>query len=393
MVGVGRLVAVGVLSLLAGAQVVRQAMVDAPTGNPAMAAAAWPGHPAVIFRFAMDRIGQRAAAGQAPDDADIQIILAAAKKAPLSTEPFLVRGVAAQVAGNDRVAGAAFAAAKRRDPRSLPTRYFLASYYERTGNARQGLEEISALLRLVPGSVDAVAPQLAAYARRPESRGAVKSLLLAHPELEPAILGTLAKDARNADLVLALSEGASGSPASRDWQARLVNSLVADGQYDKAQALWAAFADIPRAAIAQSAIFNADFADTSAPPPFNWLLASVPAGVAEYAEGGGLHIVYYGREPATLASQVVRIKPGRYRLAMPGARGAKGAKALSWKLLCLPDRKLLVDIPLDRQSSGPFEVPASGCRAQQIELVGSLQEMPETADLTVARLTVSESGR
>jgi hypothetical protein len=338
----------------------------------------------------MDRIGLRAVAGQPPEDADVEAILAVAHKAPLAPEPYLVRGVAAQVEGEERLAGRAFVQAQRRDPRSLPARYFLAAHYERTGNVRQGLEEISALLRLVPSSVEAVSPQLAAYARQPNARPAIKSLLRAHPELEPAILGTLAKDGANADLILALSEGRRGTPESRDWQARLVGSLVSDGRYDKAQALWASFSAVPLSSLGQSPIFNPDFAEQPAPPPFNWALVSSPAGVAEYVEGGGLHIVYYGREPASLASQLLRLRPGRYRLAVQVGAGSKGSKALVWKLACLPGRTTLLEVPLDGDGRGEFEVPARGCDAQQLELAGLMQEMPETVDMTIDRLSLSE---
>ena len=386
----GLAIAVAVLALFGAIQVVRQAAVSA--GTSGTAAALWPGHPEVVFHSAMERIGQRAAAGRPPDEVDVQLILSTARKAPLAPEPFLVRGVSAQVAGKEMVAGTAFIEAQRRDPRSLPARYFLASYYERAGNVRQGLEQISALLRMVPTGVQAVAPQLAEYARRPEARPAIRSLLQAHPELEPAILGTLAQDARNADLILALAAGAGGTPARRDWQARLVSSLVADGQYDKAHALWRAFARIPAEAITRSPIFNAEFAKGPAPAPFNWSLASSAAGVAEYARDGGLHVVHYGREPATLATQVILLKPGRYRLAMTAPGSAEGAKGLAWKLVCLPDRKQLLQLTLDGPRDRPFEVPSSACRAQQIELVGSLEEIPQTADVTISRLAIAEIG-
>ena len=60
------------------------------------------------------------------DRRPLPIIDDAAGKVPLAPEPFLVRGVQAELAGNSQLAAQAFAAAEWRDPRSLPARYFLA---------------------------------------------------------------------------------------------------------------------------------------------------------------------------------------------------------------------------------------------------------------------------
>ena len=216
-------------------------------------------------------------------------------------------------------------------------------------------------------------------------------MLKAHPELEPAILGTLAKDSNNVDLILSLADRGR-SLGSQDWQTRLVGSLVADGRFDKAQALWARFGLVPASEMDRSQIFNRQFAQLDAPPPFNWSLTSTAAGVAEYAEGGGLHVVYYGRETTVLASQVLRLPPGRYRLATQVNGGGDAAKTLGWKIVCLPGRTPQLESPLYVAGGSSFVVPASGCSAQQIELTGTMSEMPQVVDLTVGQVSLAETG-
>ena len=65
-------------------------------------------------------------------------------------------------------------------------------------------------------------------------------MLRGHPQLEPLLLNALAADASNERLVLSLWSGRGGETA-RGWQERLLNSLVAAGQYDRARAAWTKF--------------------------------------------------------------------------------------------------------------------------------------------------------
>src|SRR5438445_6063984 len=97
--------------------------------------------------------------------ATFSIINDAAIKAPLAPEPFLVRGVQTELNGNSNVAAQAFAAAERRDPRSVPARYFLADIFYRAGDPRRTLDQIGALARLTPNGPETIAPYLAAYAK------------------------------------------------------------------------------------------------------------------------------------------------------------------------------------------------------------------------------------
>src|SRR6185437_12616001 len=158
---VRRLIVV-VVALLLAVQVVRSAAVTAlATVHPETAAKFWARHPSVEISLGLARIGRAARERKTIDQNVFAMIDDAAVKSPLSPEPFLVRGVQAQTAGDAEAARLAFLAAQSRDPRSLPAAYFLADYYFRAGDALPGLQQTVLLARLSPGGPTAVAPFVA----------------------------------------------------------------------------------------------------------------------------------------------------------------------------------------------------------------------------------------
>ena len=389
----GRAIIVVALALLAALMVIRSAFVAAyASRNPSMAAVVWSGHPSVIFATRLGEVGQMAAAGQSVDEALVDLLLTASRKDPLAPEPFLVRGVEAQVAGNPALAAQAFLAASDRDPRSVAAHYFLADHYLKTNQVRLGLGEISTLARLVPQSLDGIAPYLAAYARSPGGASEVELMLRGHPELEPLLLNALASDAGNERLALSLWSG-RGSESARGWQVRLLNSLVDAGHYDRARAAWMRFSP---ASPQRGELVDPGFTGRAL-PPFGWILTSGPAGVAE-SEGGQLHILYYGRDNLVLASQLLTLKPGSYRLSMRVGGASPAAKSLAWTIRCLPSPSEIAAIGLAGAGKGQalaarFVVPPSGCVAQRLELAGTAPELPEQSDVTIAELRLDSEVR
>src|SRR5436305_8872594 len=140
-----------VLTMLVAVQVIRNAAVAAfAEQSPASAFRAWPTHPAAELALGMTEIGTAAHERRPVGPATFAIIDNAAVKAPLAPEPFLVRGVQAELDGNPELAARAFTAAEWRDPRSLPARYCLADLFYRSGDPPRTLEPIGALARLFP---------------------------------------------------------------------------------------------------------------------------------------------------------------------------------------------------------------------------------------------------
>ncbi len=363
--------------------VVRVALVQSYADrDPSKAAKIWPGHPAAILGSGLADIGAMAAAAKPVDPALVKRLLAASAKAPLAPEPFLVRGVEAQLEGDQQLALRAFLAARERSPRTIAARYFLADHYLKAGAVGPGLAEISVLARLVPQSLPTMAPFLATFARSPGAAPQVKQVLRTHPQLEPTLLETLSADPANVDLILALWSGRSGEQA-RTWQGRLLAQLVAAGRYPQAHDAWARFTG---AAAEPGQLFDPEFRKPTL-PPFGWTLASGPAGVAEPDAAGRLHVLFYGRDDLVLASQLLTLEPGRYRLSMVANGTSTTSDSLQWTLSCLPASSQIFQIRLDfaGPAFGSFSVPMVDCPAQRLELSGTAPEFPEQADVTIGQ--------
>src|SRR4029078_4582807 len=85
-------------------------------------------------------------------------------------------------------------------------------------------------------------------------------------------------------------------------------------------------------------IFDAGFSNPAPPPPFNWTLTSSTVGLAERQSGGKLHVIFYGQEDGVLASQLLVLAPGTYRLAMRVTGGGAQLRSLRWSLTCAKAR-------------------------------------------------------
>lgn len=386
MMAKGRVAAALLLSLLLGFLIVRQALVQAyAKEDPNRAALLYPGHPDIVLEMGLAAVGEAAAAGRNVERSLTDPLIASTAKAPLAPEPFLVRGVAARLAGDEALAGEAFRAAMIRNPRSVATRYFLADHYVATNQAREGLAEISALARLVPQSVPRLVPYLAIYAAQPAAAPQVKAMIRREPQLESALLNELAGKPENAELLLYLWSGRSGAEAS-GWQSRMVNGLVEAGRYDQAKKAWSRFTRLPSK---PDELFDPQF-EARTLPPFGWNLVSGPSGVAEPDGSGRLHVLYYGRDNLTLASQQLTLPPGRYSLSMRVDGAQPTSRSLAWTVTCLPLAGQIASISLDRAANGQnisiaFDVPAT-CPAQRLDLVATALEFPEKAEVTVSRL-------
>ena len=138
-------------------------------------------------------------------------------------------------------------------------------------------------------------------------------------------------------------------------------------------------------------LFDPEFAGSKAPPPFNWTLLSNASGLAEGQAGGRLHVIYYGRDNASLVSQTLTLGPGRYRLGFQVEGGSPGLSSLAWKLTCLPSKQAVLILPLPapgKPGAGDFNI-GSACPAQLLELSGSPPDFPQTVDVTIKELSLA----
>lgn len=382
---IARRIIAAAATLLVALLVVRNAAVEAfATGKPALAAKFWPSHPRTEISQAMTAIAEAARAGRpVPQSVFAQMNDAAAKE-PLAPEPFLVRGVQAQLGGDWAGAQRAFEAAQWRDPRSLPAAYFLADRYFRAGNVAGGLRETAALVRLSPTGAAAVAPYLAAYAGSPANWPALKALFRTNPQLAEPTLIALASNAATAPAVLALADPRENAREAQ-WLAPLLNTLTGAGRYQEARAIWAQRTGVRLRQ--DQLLYDASFTDKSSPPPFNWELNSSTVGLAERQMGGRLHVVYYGQEDGFLATQLMLLPLGTYRLTMQLLGDAARARALSWSIWCGQAGQPAASVTLDVVAARGwrFEVP-EGCSAQWLKLGGASGDVSQQSDVTIAGL-------
>lgn len=378
-------------AVLLAVQIVRNsAVAQFAEFAPATASRFWPGHPAAELSSAMTDIGRSARVGRSVGGDVFAKIDAAALKAPLAPEPFLVQGVRAQLAANGAAALQAFSAAQRRDPRSMPAAYFLADYFFRSNQPIEGLKQIALLARLSPTGIQALAPYVAAYAQNRANWPQIRQLFQSEPMIEEPVLVTLATNPGSVDTVLALA-GAADRSATSQWLPTALRTLADAGQYARARSIWAQFSG---ARVGPGTwLYDARFADATAPPPFNWSLTSSTVGVAERQRGGRLHVLFYSQEDGVLASQLLVLPPGNYRLSMNLSGDLQHASSMLWSIRCDKAPNGIGEVTLDVAAARGwnFQVPA-GCAAQWLELSGRSSDIPQPADLTIQSLKLERAG-
>lgn len=381
-----------VAAVLLAIQVVRNAAVEALAElEPAQAARLWPSHPSVELSLGMLGIGRSSRAGAPVTPSSIATIDKAALKSPLAPEPYLVHGVQAQLAGRGAAARRDFVAAQWRDPRSLPAAYFLADYDFRNGRPIEGLKQAAILARLSPGGPTAIAPYVAAYAQRRENWPQIRVLFRSEPEMEGNVLAAMAANVGNADAVLALADSSQRKPDS-PWLKVLLRGLVDDGQYGRARSVWASVSGVPAAS--GSLLYDPGFSAAGAPPPFNWDLTSSTIGLAERQPGGRLHVLFYGQPDGVLASQLLLLSAGAYRLQMQLSPGATHPETLSWSVRCANSSEPFARAGVEPASAKgwTFLVPL-GCDAQWLELSGRSGDIAQQSDATIGGLRLNRVGR
>ncbi len=328
-------------------------------------------------------------------------VMAAAPLAPLAPEPPLFHGLRLLSLGRDREAARFLGEAARRDPRSRIVRLVLLDLYLRSGQPGPAAGEIRVLLRLVPGSGRVLVPELARLARDPRTGGALAGALQGDPLMD-RVLEHLVQQHANPALVLSLA-GRSGSLMRGDdtslWRRRLLTALVIRGEFERARSIWRRFNRIPEGG-APALLYDPRFENLPGGPPFDWELNATTNGYSGFAPGPSLEVEYYGRENADLASQLLTLSPGTYRLAFQVRRdGEATGGQLAWRVACHGSNSPLLDLRLAEIAEAPraqgasFTVPPANCNAQWIRLVGIAGEVPGDLSVSISRLSLQRINR
>ncbi len=393
-------IAAGALLTAVGALwVVKTSAVDASVRRaPALAAAFAPGHPQAQLALASAQLD--IGTGEVPDEAR-RAALAALARAPLSEDPFLISGLAAIEAGRVQQGEALLEEARRRNPRLRAARLFLLDRYLRTNRIDEAGQEIVALRRLVPGVAEALAPQLAQMVRDERTGASLIRLLGRDTGLQQAVLSNLAQNGADPDLILRIANAAPPSAptaAGLPWQRQLLGLLIERGELGRALRLWRSFAGLP-AGPDEKGVHDGRFQHLPGADPFNWALYSGSAAVSERSRAPALDVQYFGRETVDLASQMMVLRPGRYRLRFRVEGSAKGDDSrLAWRVFCRGNNASpILDVPLrevgaaPREMGGEFTVPAS-CNGQWLRLQGIAGEFPSTQTASISDVAVVPAG-
>jgi hypothetical protein len=221
----------------------------------------------------------------------------------------------------------------------------------------------------------------------------LREVLMGDPIMQRAVLEHLAGAGTDPKVVLSLAPPQAAGGAAPVWQGRLLQSVIDRGDLREARALWAELAGVDPAKL-QPGVYDGRFQRLPGPPPFNWQFMESSGGVAEPTRSSALQVEFYGRANAELASQLVPVRPGRYRLgfsAFGSTPRAAGEGGIAWRVLCYPSQAELASVPVrdlaftPKQLGTSFTVPGS-CSAVWLRLAGTSSEFPATHSVTISDL-------
>jgi hypothetical protein len=366
--------------------------------NPLLAANFSPEDPRIATTLAMREFRQKQ--GEVTP-AIAKSAIGSLQRAPLIEEPFLLAALDSLIRGEEARAERLLIEARRRNPRAQVPRILLLDRHLRAGRMQQAASEITAIGRLVPGTTQVLVPQLAKFAKDPKTRGPLAQVIKSDPNIRRVLLDHLAANGADPEVVLGLSgpiQPLTGGVPPPEWQRLLLSSMVEKGNIKEAHLLWRRFVGASGDE-SEPAVYDGNFQRLPGPPPFSWELITSAAGAAEPSKASGLQVEYYGRADARLASQLLTLKPGRYRLTFraTGDTPERGSNVF-WRVSCQPSTTELAAIPIanlsyaPKQIGGDFIVPATGCAGQWLRLTGTPAEFPTAHSITISNLRVQPAG-
>jgi hypothetical protein len=365
------------------------ALVDT---RPGIAATVAPANPRVRISVAMAYF--EAQGGRVPDEYR-RAALDAVKQAPLADEPFLLAAVDALVRGDNARGDRLLEEARRRNPRLRLARLLLLDRYLREGRIPEAVVEIKALDNLIEGAGSALTIALAQMTQDPKTAAQMLPLLHRLPALEEDVLEGLVTSGASESAVLNVAGAAVHSGRSEPWKAALLSRMVSNGDFAGAWTLWKSFTGFQEGAEGKG-VYDPTFAGLPGPAPFNWKLTTGGPGVAERSRKHSLQVDYYGRDNGDLASQLLLLRPGRYRLSVTASGDAAGeGSRLAWTVACAAGDNNLLQLPLTGVTSatkgfaGSFTIPATGCASQWLKLVGVSGDVATNQSASIGNVSIA----
>jgi hypothetical protein len=335
--------------------------------------------------------------GKAPKGIDA-VARRALSGAPLAFEPFF--GVAAAAFRGPQQVGtkqdaALLREALRRNPRSRESRLMLMRHAVGTGDLKGAIDELTVLNRLNGGAIEQLMVGLGSAISSERQIDEAVAALKPHPELyRPFVRGFRQAKKPGALAVRLVPQLPPAALADRQVRSDAIQLMIDAQAFAQARKLWG----VGLAAKPGELVFSPDFADSKAPPPFNWELTENSTGVAERVAGAGISARYYGRTPGPLARQLLTLGPGAYTASVDyrTTDGVPGIMALQIRCtgsnLLLGERLLDGKLGAERVTSLGFTVPDAACSGQTINLAGRPAETRDPQEVAVRSITLKPGG-
>lgn len=275
------------------------------------------------------------------------------------------------------------ALALRRDPRLRPAWAWTVADRIKAGDVTGITRALIRLAVLTPEN-EKLWPAIAQISAAPQARALIKAQIRRDTDWQDRYLTALSASTVDRAIVFEMVQSVGkhvpvatvmSSPGRPDDRRDFLAVLMQRKEYERAYLAWIQW--LPAASLdAVGHVFDGGFKGAVALPPFTWQLSDGAGGSAGIAPATGLTIDYAGTDGATLASQLLLLAPGRYRVtteARFASSSNDGVAPLVWELTCQSDQTALTTlaVPLDgttgRIVGTPFDVPA-GCVAQTLAL-------------------------
>ncbi|WP_353204008.1 hypothetical protein [Sphingomonas sp.] len=318
-----------------------------------------------------------------PSDADLAFASHVATRQPLVALPYYI-AAATRAPSAVQTARALNALALQRDPRLRPA---WAWRVTDRAQANDVGPTTHALIRLAVLSAEAgpIWSAIAQISADPAARKEIKAEIARGASWRDVYLTALSGSTVDRAIVFEMLESAgkhapvtnvAPPPGTPDDRRAFLAQMITQRDYERAYLAWVQW--LPAASqAAVGHVFDGDFKGAAALPPFSWELANGTGGTTAIVPASGLSIDYSGSDGSVLASQMVLLQPGRYRLVTQATfqpvSNENGTAPLTWTLVCVGGNTPLNDlpVPLDgsakRVAGAPFEV-AAGCAAQTLSL-------------------------
>lgn len=394
---IARLAARGVILLAAAIGAVTVARHGLATrlasSDPVRAARLSPGNAAFAVAAAARRAGTDSGTRDPAVRRLVRIALTRTVADPAAIE---FRALEASADGQPRRTARLFALADALSRRSLPTRLWLIQQAVDRGDVAGALANFDIALRTSTAAPATLFPILAAATADP-TLSAPLARLFDRPSDWRAVFFHYA--ITTADAAAGLARVV---PMMRDkaWLARagiddaLVGRLVADGNFTTARRIFVLFHSHRRP---DALINDGDFADPAAAFPFGWALTQKgEIGAARSLVHGRPALAYQALPggDGAVASQLLMLSPGRYRLSVRAGMTATDREAPPfWTVTCAGEggkQIALLDMGVVRDSIATAHFTVSGgCTGQWLVMALRGSDRPEGQAGAVAAVTIT----